>query len=509
MNMMNPRATGILLHPTSLPGRFGIGDLGDEAYGFVDFLVAAGQSLWQVLPLGPTGTGASPYSCDSAFAGNTLLVSPQKLVAAGLLSEAEVTETQCLSEERVDFDQVRKCKTALLAVACKRFNESGNTDLRDEYESFCRAQRFWLEDYALFQAVKEQQRGSAWTDWEAPLRQRESPALKRVRADLSQQVEAQKFYQFVFFKQWFELKQYCNAKGIRVIGDLPIFVAHDSVDVWVNPALFKLDQDGLPQVVAGVPPDYYSATGQFWGNPIYNWEAMRANGFVWWIERLRAMLQMFDLIRVDHFRGFAACWEIPAGDKTAENGRWVAAPGKELFAAARRKLKQLPIIAEDLGVITPDVDDLREALGFPGMRVMQFGFSDGRENIHLPGNYPANVVAFTATHDNDTTIGWFNELAVSGSGRSAETIKREREFCLEYLRSDGKEINWDFIEAVLASRADAAIIPLQDVLGLGSEARMNLPNTVEGNWSWRFKSHDLNEGHAGRLRELAELNGRT
>ncbi|MEO8435219.1 MAG: 4-alpha-glucanotransferase [Pyrinomonadaceae bacterium] len=506
--MISTRASGILLHPTSLPGRFGIGDLGDEAYRFADFLVGAGQSLWQVLPLGSTGSGASPYSCDSAFAGNTLLVSPEKLVAAGLLLETELTAAQPFSAERVDFDRVREDKTALLAGAFECFNESGNTSLRNEYASFCRAQTFWLDDYSLFLALKEQQGGMAWSEWEPPLRRREPPALERVRTDLSRQVEAQKFYQFLLFKQWFELKQYCNAKGIRVIGDLPIFVAHDSADVWVNPGLFKLDRDGLPLVVAGVPPDYYSATGQFWGNPIYNWEAMRADGFAWWIERLRAMLRMFDLFRVDHFRGFAACWEIPAGDKTAENGRWVAAPGRALFAVAQQKLGELPIIAEDLGVITPEVDELRDALGFPGMRVMQFGFSSDRENIHLPGNYPANVVAYTATHDNDTTVGWFNELAEDGSSRPAENIEREKEFCREYLGSDGKEINWDFIEAVLASRANMAIIPLPDVLGLGSEARMNLPNTVAGNWAWRFKSNDLNENHAARLRELAELHGR-
>lgn len=506
--MVTPRASGILLHPTSLPGPFGIGDLGDEAYRFADFLVAGGQGLWQVLPLGPTGSGASPYSCDSAFAGNTLLISPEKLVEAGLLSGKELTAAQSFSEERVDFDLVREFKTALLGSAFERFNRNQNTTRRDEYESFCRAQSFWLDDYSLFRALKEEHSGLAWSEWDPPLRRREPAALTRARADLSRQVAAQKFYQFLFFKQWFELKQYCNANGIKLIGDLPIFVAHDSVDVWVLPELFKLDEDGLPFVVAGVPPDYFSATGQFWGNPIYNWEAMRADGFAWWIVRLRAMLKMFDLLRIDHFRGFVACWEIPAGHNTAENGQWVATPGQELFAAVKQALGELPIIAEDLGVITPDVDELRDALGFPGMRVLQFGFNSDPENIHLPQNYPRNVVAYTATHDNDTTVGWFNETAGEDSVRTGEEIKREKEFCLEYLSSDGQEINWDFINAILASAADTAIVPLQDVLGRGTEARMNLPNTIAGNWAWRFRKNDLTKKHAARLRELAELHGR-
>jgi len=506
--VITTRASGILLHPTSLPGPFGIGDLGDEAYRFADFLVAGGQGLWQVLPLGPTGSGASPYSCDSAFAGNTLLISPEKLVEVGLLLGKELIAAQSFSEERVDFDLVREFKTALLGSAFERFNQNQNTTWRDEYESFCRAQSFWLDDYSLFQALKEEHSGLAWSEWDLPLRRREPAALIRARADLSRQVEAQKFYQFLFFKQWFELKQYCSGSGINLIGDMPIFVAHDSVDVWVHPELFKLDEDGLPLVVAGVPPDYFSATGQFWGNPIYNWEAMRADGFAWWIARLRAMLKMFDLLRIDHFRGFVACWEIPAGDKTAENGGWVAAPGRELFAAAQQELGELAIIAEDLGVITPDVDELRDALGFPGMRVLQFGFGSDGKNIHLPGNYLPDTVAYTATHDNDTTVGWFNETAGEDSVRTAEEIKREKEFCLKYLNSDGKEINWDFIAALLASAADTAIIPLQDVLGLGTEARMNLPNTIAGNWAWRFKSDDLNENHAARLRKLAELHGR-
>jgi len=361
----------------------------------------------------------------------------------------------------------------------------------------------------LFRALKDAHDGRAWNEWDASLVRRDPGAIRTAQQDLSEAVEAQKFYQFLFFRQWFDLKTYCNARGIKITGDIPIFVAHDSADVWTNPDQFKLDEDGTPIVVAGVPPDYFSATGQLWGNPLYNWHHMRADGFKWWIDRVRATLETFDIARIDHFRGFAACWEIPGGDKTAERGRWVEAPGRELFTAIREALGEVPIIAEDLGVITPEVEALRDDFGFPGMRILQFGFSSDTKNIDLPHNYHKKVVVYTGTHDNDTAVGWFGSVAGEGSTRDAQQIEREREFCRKYLNTDGEEIHWAFVRAVLASVANTAIVPLQDLLGLGTEARMNLPNSSEGNWSWRFEPGALNGVIATRLRDLTELYGRS
>jgi len=506
--MTFPRASGILLHPTSLPGRFGIGDLGPAAYRFADFLVTSGQSLWQVLPLGPTGYGDSPYACYSAFAGNTLLISPEKLFAEGSLSQSELDEIPSAPSEKVDFGRAHEIKDRLLGHAFARYQRTTDTEFRSEFETFAEQNSSWLNDYALFRALKTEHGGKAWHEWEPSLVRREPGALAQARQQLHDQIEAHKFAQFLFFKQWFELKAYCNERGISLIGDVPIFVAQDSSDVWTNPEQFKLDRNGIPIVVAGVPPDYFSATGQFWGNPLYNWERMLADGFKWWIERVRAILQMVDIARIDHFRGFAACWEIPGGDTTAERGRWVEVPGRELFGAIRKALGELPIIAEDLGVITPDVEKLRDGFGFPGMRILQFAFSSDTKNIDLPHNYHHNVVVYTGTHDNDTTVGWFNSIAGAGSTRSAEQIAVERDLCLKYLNTDGTEIHWDFIRAVLASVADTAILPLQDLLGLGTEARMNLPNSTQGNWMWRCHEAALTEQHAERLREMTETYGR-
>jgi len=505
--MTFPRASGVLLHPTSLPGPFGIGDFGDQALRFVDFLAGAGQSLWQVLPLGPTGAGASPYSSTSAFAGNTLFISPARLAETGLLTEKDLAAARSGSVSHVDYDAVRQSKSKLLETAFTTFERTKDRTLPAAFDQFCEAQKAWLDDYALFQILKDAHAGAPWTEWPAALRVREPAALEEVSRKHTRELSAQKFYQFLFFEQWRELKRYCAARRIKVIGDMPIFVAHDSVDVWAQPELFKLDRAGRPLVVAGVPPDYFSATGQFWGNPLYNWEEMAGSGFTWWIARLRAMFEMFDVLRIDHFRGFVACWEIPAGDLTAENGGWVPAPGRELFAAVKNALGELPIIAEDLGVITPDVDELRDSLGFPGMRVMQFGFGGDEANLHLPHNYPRDVVAYTATHDNNTTVGWFSDLpyeGVNGEVSVSEGASRERDFCLQYVTSDGAEINWDFISALLASKANTAIVPLQDVLGLGSEARMNLPNTVAGNWEWRYREGDLRDEFRARLEVVTE-----
>ncbi|HEY2963770.1 MAG TPA: 4-alpha-glucanotransferase [Pyrinomonadaceae bacterium] len=503
-----PRSSGILLHPTSLPGGFGVGDLGPEAYQFVDFLVAAGQSLWQVLPLGPTGYGDSPYACYSAFAGNTLLISPERLVAEGLLDKEDLKNLLALTSDRVDFGSVHKTKAQILHQAYQHYTKTTDTNLRSAFETFAQREARWLDDYALFRALKDAHNGVAWNEWEPSLVRRTPAALARAREQLREEIEAQMFYQFLFFEQWFTLKNYCNEHGVKIVGDLPIFVAQDSADVWTNPEQFKLDKNGRPLVVAGVPPDYFSSTGQLWGNPLYNWERMESDGFKWWIERVRATLNVVDIARVDHFRGFAACWEIPGGDKTAERGQWVEAPGRELFTAIRKTLGQLPIIAEDLGVITPDVVALRDDFGFPGMRILQFGFGGDAKNIDLPHNYVANVVAYTGTHDNDTTAGWFQSVAGEGSTRTAKQIERERRFCLDYLNSDGKEIHWDFIRAVFASVANTAIVPLQDVLGLGTEARMNLPNSTEGNWSWRYSAGALTDEIAGRLKKLTTLYGR-
>jgi len=504
-----PRASGILLHPTSLPSQFGIGDLGDEAFRFADFLERSGQTIWQTLPLGPTGYGDSPYASYSAFAGNTMLIAPERLVEEGLLHQEEIGAVPEFSQEKVEYQKVIEFKQPLLKKAFDRFSrENSGTTLRQEFQAFANHMAWWLDDYALFRALKTAHEERAWNEWEPELVRREQQALAQKREQLRGEVEAQKFYQYLFFKQWARLRSYCHMMGIKLVGDIPIFVAQDSADVWTQPEQFKLDENEKPIVVAGVPPDYFSKTGQMWGNPIYNWERMLADGFSWWIKRVKATLQIVDILRIDHFRGFAACWEIPGGDKTAERGRWVNVPGRELFHAIKNALGELPIMAEDLGVITPDVVALRDEFGFPGMRILQFGFSSDPKNKDLPHNYVQNSVAYTGTHDNDTTVGWFNSQAGAGSTRDAEQIERERSYCLNYLNSDGREIHRDFIRALLASVANTAIIPLQDILGLGTEARMNLPNSTSGNWAWRYRPDALTEELGKRLRELTEVYGR-
>jgi 4-alpha-glucanotransferase len=492
-----PRASGILLHPTSLPGPFGIGDLGPAAYAFADFLEASGQSLWQLLPLGPTAEGNSPYACYSAFAGNTLLISPEQLVAEGLLVSEQLTVAPEFTSEQLDFARASKYKNSILRQAFANFQRAADAKFGTAFSDFCRHSVYWLDDYALYSALKNAHNGAVWNEWEAELVRREPVALESARNDLSEEIEAQKFYQFLFYRQWFALKADCNRRGLKLVGDIPIFVAHDSADVWSNQGQFKLNEDGDPIVVAGVPPDYFSATGQHWGNPLYNWDRLLADGFRWWIQRIHATLEKFDFARLDHFRGFAAAWEIPGEDTTAERGHWVEAPGRELFTAVREALGELPIIAEDLGVITHDVEKLRDDFKFPGMRVLQFAFSSDAKNIGLPHNYHQHLVAYSGTHDNDTTVGWFAGLEAP-----------EREFCLKYLNTKGEEIHWDFIRALFASVANTVIVPLQDVLGLGTEARTNLPNTTEGNWSWRFKQGALTNELAERLRGLTELYGR-
>jgi len=504
-----PRACGILLHPTSLPGRYGVGDLGAEAYRFVDFLEAAGQGLWQVLPLGPTGYGNSPYQCFSAFAGNTLLVSPDLLVEQGLLAPEDARDAPAFSDESVEYGQAGEFKEKLLRKTFENFERANPVVVSAGFEKFKDASRSWLDDYALYRSLKSERGEVAWTDWEEPLVRRDPEALAEARTRLAAEIEFAKFKQFLFFDQWARLREYCHGKEISIIGDIPIFVAHDSADVWANPELFKLDERGRPRFVAGVPPDYFSRTGQLWGNPIYDWDRMREDGFKWWVARARAMLSLVDIIRIDHFRGFAAYWEIPGSDRTAERGRWVFAPGRELFQTIKAELGTLPIIAEDLGFITPDVIRLRDEFDFPGMRIFQFAFSSDTMNKDLPHNYVRNTVVYTGTHDNDTAVGWFgSEPGGASSVRSAEQIERERRFCLDYLGTDGGDINWDFIRVVYSSTGDTALVPLQDVLGLGSEARMNTPATMSGNWSWRFKDGTLADELSKRLLHLAELYGR-
>jgi 4-alpha-glucanotransferase len=498
---MSTRTSGVLLHPTSLPGRYGIGDLGDEAYAFVDFLADARQGVWQVLPLGPTGYGDSPYQCFSAFAGNPLLVSPDRLVAVGLLDKRDVKHVPRFSHERVEYGRVIEFKKELLRRAFEAFVTGAGEELRADYVAFRRSASSWLDVYALFRTLKEARGGASWNEWERPLAMCDPAAIASAVETLAREIEAVTFAQYLFFSQWRDLRVYCNARGIRILGDAPIFVAYDSADVWANRELFKLDENGAPIVVAGVPPDYFSVTGQLWGNPIYDWRRMEQTGFAWWIERLRAGLGVFDMLRLDHFRGFAACWEVPATESTAINGAWVTVPGAELFEAVHAALGPIPIIAEDLGLITPDVEALREALGFPGMRVLQFAFGGGTDSVHLPHNHVPNSVVYTGTHDNETTVGWYRDA----KGRAA---RRERAFCRDYFGIDSHDIHWSFVRAAFASVSRMAIVPMQDLLGLGSEARMNLPSSASGNWDWRMPTKALTAKLCHKLLHFTELYGR-
>jgi 4-alpha-glucanotransferase len=495
--MTTPRSSGILLHPTSLPSRGGIGDLGASAYTFVDFLAAAGQRLWQVMPLGPTGYGDSPYQGFSAFAGNPLLISLEGLHAEGLLTSADLAEAPTFPNAAVDYGAVIPFKLSMLRRSFERFSATATPGQRQAFANFRAHTHSWLNDYTLFAALKQANSGGAWSTWEEAIRRREPDAVAHWTRELYEQLQFQAYMQFQFFSQWERLKRYANQRGVRIIGDIPIFVAYDSADVWTNRAVFALDEDGRPTAVAGVPPDYFSATGQLWGNPLYRWDVLAQQGYRWWIERFRAALSLVDIVRIDHFRGFAAYWEVPASEKTAVNGRWVSGPGLALFEAVGAALGQLPIIAEDLGLITPDVEALRDELGFPGMKVLQFAFGDGATDPYLPHNYRRHCVVYTGTHDNDTTAGWW-----------ASATPHERSHVQLYLGRDGSDISWDFIRLALASAAEIAIVPLQDVLELGSAARMNMPGQAGGNWSWRYTPEMLGPQVTERLRTLTALYGR-
>ena len=487
--MSFPRSAGVLLHPTSLPGPHGIGDFGPEAFRTLDVLAAAGVTLWQMLPLGPTGYGNSPYQCFSTFAGNPLLI--------------HAGHAPVLPRGDVDFPAVIAGKRAEL----RRLTDSLATGAA--YQEFVAREGWWLEDYALFMALKEAHGGVAWTDWEPGASLRDPASLASWASRLAGDIEHFRREQWLFFVQYGSLHAAARERGIRLMGDLPIYVAHDSADVWANRDLFRLDERGGLVVQAGVPPDYFSATGQLWGNPIYDWEAMRSTGYEWWIRRMRSSIQLFDLVRIDHFRGFEAFWEVPGRDTTAVNGRWAPGPGAELFQAISAALGPLPIIAENLGVITKAVEALREEFGFPGMCILQFAFgTDDRATAFLPHSYIHDMVVYTGTHDNDTTMGWWESGGTADSTRSAEDVAKEKAFAMSYLDADGTEMHWTMIRAALASVADTAILPLQDILGLGSEARMNRPGRESGNWAWRFSWDQLTPAVVGRLRELVELYGR-
>ncbi|HSM54584.1 MAG TPA: 4-alpha-glucanotransferase [Candidatus Sulfomarinibacteraceae bacterium] len=494
------RSSGILLHPTSFPGRFGIGDLGPHAYRFVDFLADSKQTLWQVLPLGPTGYGDSPYQSFSAFAGNPMLISPRRLLQDGYLPQEALQDVPDFPADRVDYGWVIDYKSKLLDRTFNHFRLKGTVHQRRDFENFCFDQAGWLNDFALFMAVKQhhvQQHGGVWNTWPEEIAHRHSEGMQAWRQKLEDEVQQHKFLQFLFFQQWLALKEYANERGIRIVGDVPIFVAFDSADVWANPELFYLNDDGSPSVVAGVPPDYFSETGQRWGNPLYRWERLGEAGYEWWIRRLEMTLKTVDIARIDHFRGFEAYWEIPAEEETAMVGRWVKGPGADIFQALRDRLGQLPIIAEDLGVITPEVVALRDRFDFPGMKILQFAFGGERNSNFLPHNFDKNCVVYTGTHDNETTWGWYHNASDS-----------EQDHVRRYVARSGDDIAWDLIRLALSSVADMAVIPLQDHMDLGNEARMNFPSTESGNWQWRYTENMLTDVITRRLHELTELYGR-
>ncbi len=494
---MSERAAGILLHATSLPGPPGIGDLGPAARRFVDWLAAAGQRVWQLLPAGPTGFGNSPYGALSAFAGNPLLIAPEELRRRGWLPAGELAALPPAAG-RVDYPAVAAAKQRLLRLAWEGFQRRAAAEERRALAAFVdgAGQRFWLEDWALFAALRERHDRTAWGTWPAPLRRREPAALVAARAELAAELDFQRFVQFLFFEQWERLRAYANARGVELLGDLPLYAPADSADVWAHQTLFRVGRRGRPRRQSGVPPDAFSADGQLWGHPLYDWRRMAADGYRWWIERLRAGLRLADRLRLDHFRGFAGYWEVPADAETAAAGRWRRGPGRRLFEAARRELGELPLIAEDLGVITPDVVALRRRLELPGMRVLQFAF-DAPGSDHLPHAHERDTVVYTGTHDNDTAVGWFGSLAPPARRR-----------VLDYLGGDGTAIHHDLIRAAYTSVAELAIVPLQDVLGLDGAHRLNRPGQVAGCWEWRAESAP-GDDTAGWLRRLAEVSGRT
>jgi 4-alpha-glucanotransferase len=492
--MLDGRTCGVLLHPTSLPGPGGIGTLGDQARRFVDLLSGMGMSLWQLLPLSPPACGNSPYSAFSAFAGNPLLIDIEELVGQGDLPQGHGQGS--FSEERVEFATVAEARLELLRQAAENFFASAGADRMEEFWRFCDTND-WLHDYALFMALKQRFQGMTWHEWPSDIALHSPEACQKYSLELGPQIGVQKYQQWQFQRQWQSLRRYANQRGIGIVGDLPIFVSDDSVDVWCNRPIFLLDAGGRPTCVAGVPPDFFSATGQLWGNPLYDWELLRQQGYQWWIDRLSHLMTLFDVVRIDHFRGFEAAWHVPADQQTAERGRWVKGPGFDLFARLNQALGNVPIIAEDLGVITPEVEALRESCGFPGMKILQFAFDSGPDNPYLPHNHVRNSVVYTGTHDNDTTRGWFDGLSPA-----------RRQKVLEYLGCSEGEIVHALLRTALMSVADTLILPFQDLLGLPSEARMNVPGTATGNWGWRFSWEMVPPDLASTMSTMLELYGR-
>ena len=521
------RSSGILLHPSSLPSKFGIGDFGPNAYKFVDFLEKSGQHLWQILPLGPTSFGDSPYQSFSTFAGNTLFISPEVLCQKGYLEERDVELAPIFSCKKTDYGNAIPFKRGLFEKAHRRFQKKAFTADQVAFQKFCEKNSFWLEDYALFASLKdyfiaERQEagfsneffafeektakklsknlqkdyyfGAVWSTWPEELVNREYGALEKWKRKLTTAIDRYKFLQFEFFSQWEALKQYANEKNIKIIGDVPIFVAYDSADTWANPKKYYIDEKGFPTVVAGVPPDYFSETGQLWGNPLYRWEEHEKTGYKWWIDRIRCTLNMVDILRIDHFRGFESYWAVPFGDRDATKGEWRKGPAEKLFKAVEKELGNLPIIAEDLGIITDDVRELRKKLGFPGMRILHFAFNDDSKNDYLPHNYEPNTVVYTGTHDNDTTIGWYTN-----------GTEHEKDYVRRYMNISGDDIAWDMIRLAMSSSAVFAIFPIQDMLRLDGSHRMNIPSTSNSNWQFRFELSQLNEDDANGLRYLSEL----
>jgi 4-alpha-glucanotransferase len=493
-----PRTSGILLHPTSFPGPYGIGDLGDQARQFIDFLAQSGQQIWQILPLGPTGFGNSPYMCFSAMAGNPLLISLDDLVEQGFLNASDLHGCPDFDPDFVEFNRVVAWKMPLLKKASLGFKEHALSAVRSQFDAFCQTKAHWLEDYALFMALLDSQPGDMWTEWPIELRDRHPDALAQARLELAEQIGDQKFLQFEFFRQWKALKDYANTNDIQVFGDIPIYVSQNSADVWANPTLFQLDKNKEPICVAGVPPDYFAETGQRWGNPLYDWDALEKTDFAWWIARFRECLDLVDLMRLDHFRAFDTYWSVPAEEETAENGTWIEGPKDKFFIAVRDALGSLPIIAEDLGDIGPSVLELRHRFGFPGMKILHFAFGSDANNPFLPFHIAPNSVVYTGTHDNDTTVGWHD---------SASDYERDR--LHQYLGCSGADgVAWDMIRLAMSSVANQAIVPLQDVCCLGTNARMNMPGTSEGNWRWRYRAEALRTEYRDRLRDMALIYGR-
>jgi 4-alpha-glucanotransferase len=494
---MFQRSSGVLCHLTSLPGPGGIGDLGPEAYRFVDILQSANQHLWQVLPLGPAGGGDSPYDAQSSFAGNPLMISVAGLVDLGLLDESEIQPHNRFASKQVHFRIVEQWKHQLFRKAFQTFTSEPEPRLVRRFEVFCESNSDWLDDFALYETLREANQGLAWYEWPRNLRLRHQTALRKAAEEHKGTLQYHRFVQFLFDLQWHALKEYANERRVSIMGDVPIYVAHDSADVWANQDLFMLNSEGQPTVQAGVPPDLFSEDGQLWGNPVYNWDVMQKHGFRWWRDRIQRVLELTNLVRIDHFRGFAAGWQVPIGEETARNGEWVTGPGKSFFDEIGKSIGQIPIVVEDLGVITPDVEALRDSLGYPGMKVLQFAFGDDAENPYLPHNYVPNSMVYTGTHDNDTTRGWFKSLSDA-----------EQQYVRQYTGSGGEPVEQALIRTAWSSVSVLSCVPVQDLLGLGSEGRMNVPGEARGNWSWRFESLEDLQKRMGTLSDLTRLYGR-